>query len=270
MQRVFIVGCERSGTTILQALLGANSKVVTFPESHFYDRLFGGRRWRLMLGIASRKSRARWKEYLSVIGHDEMQSRLSRATITVRQFSNVFIEVLDTIALHQGKSAWIEKTPGHLFLIGQIEKLINGAKFIHILRNGPDNVASLYEIGLKYTDKWPSNFKSIDNCIQRWISAVSLSMKYSSKTNHLLIHYEKLVTEPIPLLKKLCDFICVPFEEKMLSDYPNVARQVIIDKEPWKAMTIRPIRLEKGRKFFDLFDENERKYVLEKTNMEFK
>jgi hypothetical protein len=269
IQRVFIVGCERSGTTLLQALLGANSQIVTFPESHFYDKLFGGRRWRLILGLASRKARPRLKKYLSELGCEQMEIGLSRLALTNRQFSQSFIRLLDTITLKQGKSIWVEKTPGHLYFIDQIEKLVKGANFIHIIRNGPDNVASLYEIGLKYADEWRSNYKSIDMCIRRWIKAVNLSKGYSSKDNHILIRYENLIAEPKVVLEKLCNFIGVPFEEKMLSDYPSVAAQVILDKEPWKATTGRPIGAEKNRKFMDLFNDDQRKYILDNIPKEF-
>jgi len=263
IQRIFIVGCERSGTTLLQALLGANSQIATFPESHLYDKLLGGRRWRLILGLASRNARPRLKEYLSELGCEQMEIGLSRFALTNRQFSQSFIRLLDTITLEQGKSIWVEKTPGHLYFVDEIEKLVKGASFIHIVRNGPDNVASLYEIGLKYADEWRSNYKDIDMCIRRWIRAVKLSTCYSSKENHILIRYENLVAEPKVVLDSLCSFIGVPYEGEMLSDYPSVAAQVILDKEPWKTTTGRPIGAEKNRKFTDLFDDNQRKYILE-------
>ena len=37
--RVFLVGCPRSGTTLLQCLLAANSHLASFPETHFFERM---------------------------------------------------------------------------------------------------------------------------------------------------------------------------------------------------------------------------------------
>lgn len=36
MIRVFIVGCPRSGTTLLQCLLAAHSQMISFPETHLH------------------------------------------------------------------------------------------------------------------------------------------------------------------------------------------------------------------------------------------
>lgn len=36
MIRVFVVGCPRSGTTLLQCLLAAHSQLISFPESHLH------------------------------------------------------------------------------------------------------------------------------------------------------------------------------------------------------------------------------------------
>src|SRR5687768_3975926 len=38
--RIFVVGCPRSGTTLVQSLLAAHSKIVTFTESHLFDKGF--------------------------------------------------------------------------------------------------------------------------------------------------------------------------------------------------------------------------------------
>ena len=47
MKRVFIVGCPRSGTTLVQALLARYPGLHSFPETRFFEALLGGidRRW---------------------------------------------------------------------------------------------------------------------------------------------------------------------------------------------------------------------------------
>ncbi|MGC1525664.1 MAG: sulfotransferase, partial [Phormidesmis sp.] len=36
MKRLFLVGCARSGTTLLQSLLASHPGVASFPESNFF------------------------------------------------------------------------------------------------------------------------------------------------------------------------------------------------------------------------------------------
>jgi hypothetical protein len=37
--RFFLVGCPRSGTTLLQSLIVAHSQIASFPESKFFQRV---------------------------------------------------------------------------------------------------------------------------------------------------------------------------------------------------------------------------------------
>src|SRR5258706_12754544 len=40
--RLFVVGCARSGTTLLQSFLAAHPAVLSFPETAVFGRLLGG------------------------------------------------------------------------------------------------------------------------------------------------------------------------------------------------------------------------------------
>lgn len=265
-ERIFLVGCPRSGTTLLQSLLAANSKVLSFPETHFFGHLFYSRKLLSILGIANWRARLRWIQFLKEIGHQEMQSKLPKYAVFVRQFSKAYIDVLDTLTLNQGKEIWVEKTPGNLHYIEKIEKLVTSAKFVHIIRNGTDVVASLYEVTNEYPEVWGENGWSVEQCISRWIQDIQLSLSYSSKENHTLVSYEKLVAEPRPVLMSLCKSINISFEEQMISNYSQVSKQVILENEPWKAFTGQPIKARHNIKFQTLFDKDQRQYILDRLS----
>jgi hypothetical protein len=190
-----------------------------------------------------------------------MISVLPKHAIFDRQFSGAFVEVLDTLAMKQGKSVWLEKTPAHLRRVDKIEKLVRGARFVQILRNGEDNIASMFEVGNKYSETWGPWYGTLDQCIQRWVTDARISMRCFSRKNHFIVRYEKLIANPAPILVALCDFIGVPYEEKMLSDYPKVAGQLILKTEPWKASVSEPIRPNSKRKFNDYLTEKQRQYI---------
>jgi hypothetical protein len=143
-KRFFLVGCPRSGTTLLQSLLTAHPQITSFPESHFFRHLIpdlnSKRYW---LGIASRKAKPRFEAFLKEINREDMSSHLSQLAIFQYQYIQAFFHVLDTITQQQGKTIWIEKTPGHVHCIDYIQKRVKKAKFIHLIRNGSDVVASL-------------------------------------------------------------------------------------------------------------------------------
>lgn len=265
-ERIFLVGCPRSGTTLLQSLLAANSKVLSFPETHFFGHLFYSRKLLSSLGIANWRARSRWIQFLKEMGHQELQGELPKFPIFVRQFSRAYVGVLDTLTLNQGKTIWVEKTPGNLHYIEKIEKLVSGAKFVHIIRNGADVVASLYEVTNQYPEVWGRNGWSVEKCISRWIKDIQLSVGYSSRENHTLVSYEKLIAEPKPVLMNLCKVLNIPFEEQMISNYSQASKQVILENEPWKAITSQPIQSRHNVKFHTLFDINQRQYILDRLS----
>ena len=53
MIRIFIVGYQRSGTTLLQSLLGAHDMLSTFSESHLFKKAF--RTWRMYRPLYKRR-----------------------------------------------------------------------------------------------------------------------------------------------------------------------------------------------------------------------
>lgn len=259
-KRIFIVGCPRSGTTLLQSLLVSNSHIVSFPETHFYERIVGGR-LRSALSLPSKRAKPYWNAFLEEIGCLELGSILPKNAIFIRQYSNAFVQVLDTIAQSQGKTVWLEKTPGHLRQIDQIKKLVKRVRFIHILRNGKDTIASIYELGNKYPETWGRWYRSLDRSIQRWVTDVRISIKYSTNEKHRLVRYEELIQNPKIVLENLCDFIGVPFEENMLADHLKSADQIILEKEPWKASVKEPIWPARKRRFDDFLNDDQREYI---------
>jgi hypothetical protein len=214
------------------------------------------------LGVASRRAKPRWKLFLEEIGHPEMHSILPEHAFLERQFSKAFVCLLDTLTLDHGKFIWVEKTPGHLRSVDQIERLVNGARFLHIMRNGLDNIASLFAVSTKYPEDWGRWYGTIDQCIHRWVEDVRISKECASRENHQLIQYEGLVAHSRSVLIELCEFIGVPYEEKMLTDYSAIAEGLILRRELWKASVRDPIRADSSSRS-DALTEEQREYIFD-------
>lgn len=259
--RVFIIGCPRSGTTLLQSLMAAHPEITSFPESYFFQDLNGSWPWGPWLGIASPKARVKFKEFLHKVDQEPMIQYLPRMSIFNSQYSSAFVKVLDLITQQESKSIWIEKTPQHMLKIELIEKLVKDAKFIHIIRNGEDTVASLYDWALKYPEKSWSKLRDIDRCIYRWTKYVEISHSHLHKPNHFLVSYERLVEDPHSILAEICEFIDVDFDIKMLQTSPEVTKKVVAKDEPWKASVNEPIKNANNSKFCKLFNEEQRLYI---------
>ena len=261
-KRIFLVGCPRSGTTLLQSLLTAHSQINSFPESHFFRNLIpehnSKRYW---LGVASRKAQPRFEAFLKEIEREDLSSYLSQFALFQYQYIQTFLRVLDTITQQQEKTIWIEKTPDHIHYIKYIEKQITGAKFIHIIRNGADVVASLYEVTHKYSKIWGGKW-NIDKCIKQWKKDVEISLEHQNRNNHLIVQYEQLIENSSLALEQICDFIDIEFEEIMLENYGEMTKAIVLKNEPWKTSVGEAISNKNGQKFYNLFTSEEQSYIL--------
>ena len=260
--RLFIVGCPRSGTTLLQSLMAAHPEIASFPESYFFQNLNGSWPWGSWLGIASSRARTRFNDFLHKVNQEQMCQYLPKFSAFQSQYSSAFVKVLDTITQQQSKSIWLEKTPQHMLHIDLIEKLVKDAKFIHIIRNGEDNVASLYDWALKYPEKAWSGLRDIDQSINLWTRYVETSRSHLHKPNHILVSYERLVEARRSILIEICEFVGIDFDEMMLQQYTIASNKVVAKDEPWKASVSGAINNTNGTKFYKHFNEEQRQYII--------
>ena len=187
--RVFIVGCPRSGTTLLQSLLLQHPKINSFPESHFFRiNRFNKINW--FQQNRAYNSLLDWNETLRNNGFKNIPKAMYSANRN--KIIKQFIQQLDEITVFQGKSVWVEKTPSHLYEIKSIIKVLPEAKFIHLIRNGEDVVSSLYDVTNKYPSDWGKRY-SIHQAIERYNRDINISKSWIGIDNHIFIFYEDLI-----------------------------------------------------------------------------
>ncbi len=269
IQRVFIVGCPRSGTTLLQSLLAANSQIASFPESKFFYNLISlpeNKSRRYTLGLVTPKLRPMLDSFFDEIQRPEMKKQLPKLPL-ISLYTQRFLTILDTITQEQGKKIWLEKTPEHLHYIKYIEKFVPQSKIIHIVRNGDDVVASLYEVIQNYPETWGWFInKGLDGCIQRWIDDIEITRNHLHKPNHMLVRYEELVENTESILVKICDFLNVEYQAKMLENYKISAKILIRSREKWKSKVSEDIQKSNSDKFRQIFDKKQQNYIQSKLS----
>jgi hypothetical protein len=192
-----------------------------------------------------------------------MHSLVPQTAVFSRQYVQAFVNILDTLARQQGKALWLEKTPDHLQYIAAIERLIPGARFIHIIRNAPDVIASLYYVTNRYPEQWGGAW-DIEYCITKWVDDVALSRKYVNDRNHIMIEYEELVREPQVTLAGLCEFLDLPFDLSMMQVHSGLVKDLVLDYEVWKTAAKGPIDTRRTSKFQKVLNDDQRRYVLER------
>ncbi|MEM7062418.1 MAG: sulfotransferase [Cyanobacteria bacterium P01_B01_bin.77] len=268
---IFIVGCPRSGTTLLQSLLASHSAIASFPESKFFLRLIAEPRQqsrRYKLGLASADIKPTLKRFLDEVDAPD----LTLPTLPfVRSYVAGFDRILRQLAQRQGKHIWLEKTPEHLHSIGDIQRYLPQAKIIHIVRNGTDTIASLYDLCQRHPHIWGQYFEGLDGCIERWINDVTISRRYLNQPNHKVVRYETLVDSTEAELQRLCQFLGISFEAAMLTRYQRTSQGLVRRRENWKGLNQAAIQTTGGKKFHTLLAPAQQAHVLEriaKTNLD--
>jgi hypothetical protein len=241
-RRVFVVGVPRSGTTLVQSLLAAHSRVTSFTESHFFSRHF-----RLLplssSAVLVRDPAPRLREFLTENG---CESALADGVVPPTRFlplqtrgvARRFLRLLDELAVQRAASVWLEKTPRHLRYVPFLERVSGRerpTRFVHVIRGGVETVASLY----KASRSWERPY-DLESCVRRWNEDVAFSLKRAKKDR--FVFYEELTTEPVTVLRRLLAGLGLDWQPEILERYAESSGRLITGDETWKEDIGRVLR----------------------------
>lgn len=231
--RLFVVGSPRSGTSLLQSLIGGHPDTYAFPETHLFYNLFHNKLLNY-LGITPFKSIADFNSFIKLINIETLDSHYSRWNIgTHKMFITTALDILDGITIANKKHVWAEKTPLHLHCIKQLESNTSNLKFLHIIRKGKDVVKSSYFLSQEHKGTSWENHPTLDYWINRWITDIKITSQYISKNNHLVISYEDLINKPEKTLHKVFNFIELKETSLESIDYRTSAENAKFIDKPW-------------------------------------
>lgn len=266
MNRFFIVGTPRSGTTLIQRIFASDPKIITFPETHFMYHLIGNARVKRGLGLANAEQ-AR-KSLIDLINCTEIQELIPKVEmfrgIRISQWVHLFQHILDEWAKVKGATCWVEKTPLHLHYLPELKKNISNSSFVHILRDGVQVVASLMAVSKSYPEQWGGAW-SIDKAIDRWLLDCKLHLRYYGLPGHVFILYEQLISAQSETVKILNQRLNLGLSLDVINTV-----NVFNHSEPWKNDVNKPISKDiASQKQRDLTD-NELTYIrkrIEEVNL---
>lgn len=262
--RFFLVGCPRSGTTLLQSLIASHPRITSFPESHFFSKVQA--KWRCLraLGVASWKTRSHLFSYFKDIGHEDvLKHSLRFGMVSISAYVDAYVRGLDAVARRRKVPFWLDKTPQHLHYIEHIQQYVPKTSIIHIVRRGEDVVASMFEVTRRHPEEWGGK-RDVKTCLERWRNDINFTLQYGRFSNHIVLHYDDVVQNTEASLQRVCRHLGVDYDAAMLDQYKETAQRVRTNQETWKERTTDEIS--SGReKFGRLFDVSERSKIREKV-----
>jgi hypothetical protein len=216
---IFMLGAERSGTTLVMAMLACHPRIAV-PEVVWYYPRF--RPYLFTYGDLSKDENLRTLADEMVFGLktpfwgmpvnvrtivDEIMSDLKE-----RSFAGIYCAMIERFARTSGdKPRWGEKTPHNLFFVKEILEDFPNAQLICITRDGRDTAADYLDSSFGPTNVFAAaeSWALCQNAVKPWRKSLRSSQWLDLK-------YEDLVTDPKGVLLRTCDFLGEDYAPEML------------------------------------------------------
>lgn len=202
MRMLFIGGCGRSGTTLLQRILVAHSKICGGPEFDHGKEIFNLYKRMIQPSYLDRQSYFYDKEGLRT------------------RFKAFYSSLLTENVGNQADVVYFsEKTPSNIQVINSLLEVFDEGKFVCIVRDGRDVLSSHLKVAERYISqgrKKDAQHLRIREVCGLWNYSVDM-YKEASKSSLLegrlfLVKYEELVINPRVVISDLMNWLGLPFE----------------------------------------------------------
>ncbi|WP_374568519.1 sulfotransferase [Ideonella sp.] len=202
----FVLGCVRSGTTMLRDALRMHPNLACPEETHFF-------RWGEPYGTEamsrSLSNNAVLKKHREIDGITEpefaelLRQCGSRAELYTRYMA-LYLQ-----RRKPGAKRWFDKTPQNVYGALLAASSMQRSKFVHIVRD-PINVVASLRIGRIV------KVENLTGACNYWNEAVQIvsGLKRAYPARVFELRYEDFVAQPETQLKLLLDFIGEPFDAK--------------------------------------------------------
>ncbi len=185
---IFVVGCPRSGTTLVQRILDQHPSISGGPESFILESLH-------------HIERRRWVD-LANLGVTQSQWRT--------HVRDLFSSVHEQRAQAKNKSRWADKTPAYALILDFIDDLYPDCQVIHVIRDPLDVI-----------DSWRRRVGNIKarQAVHAWPEHVTAARAFGdahSGDRYMEIRYEDLVAQPEKVMRPTMNWLGESWDDGIL------------------------------------------------------
>ena len=214
---LFIVGMPRSGTKLLRGLLNNHSMIV-FPNYETEFLPYWVTHWSMFGDLMEISIFEKFYESVKKSSFFYYMKRHKGHYLSANEWHSACkgwgaAEIFEALVRLDTEVAdgniWGDKSPSYIRHIPLLCELYPNAKVIHIVRDVRDYCISINKA-------WGKNML---RAAQRWVddTAKASNDLKSFEGSGIEIRFEDLLSNPSDTVEKLCYFIGVPFEKKMLN-----------------------------------------------------
>lgn len=219
----FILCPPRSGSTLLRIMLAGHSGLFAPPDLELAQYATMGQR--------KREVPSQYDFHLEGVIRAVMEVKRcsdeeARAFVAQREAQDqpvhaFYKELQEAI----GPRMLVDKTVSYALHAGALERIqrsFEHPKFIHLIRHPKAMMHSFLEIRAKDVFAWSSDIQSTDLAEMAWLVAHRNITEFSAtcaEGQFLQVFYEDLVQAPRQVVQRICDFLGITFEERMIEVY---------------------------------------------------
>jgi len=221
MKNFFILGCYRSGTSLLRTSLNASTKIFIPEETKFLVYLLSKTKDQIEISkIIEILKKQKWEDIPS-------KSEIKEIIRNSKSSDEILFNFIFSIANKSNLEAIGDKTPYYIKILDKILSFPRKPKVIAMLRDPRDVYCSVRNLhigygrspGLLAIDWYLRNITILDH-----------------KESIFICRYEDFVQEPRKELEKITNFLDVSFDEEMLSPQNSKAAKSLSRQEHHKSL----------------------------------
>jgi len=206
---LFIFSLPRAGSTMTQRILASHPRISTTAET-----------WLLLPLIYTLRNEGVYAKYK----HKFMVSAIRDFSSEMPHGINDYLDSMRSFVLSlYGKAAnaeaayFLDKTPRYHLIVDEIIEMFPSAKFIFLWRNPLSVIASITDTfgsgKWRMYDYKVDIYEGLDNLIKAYMK---------NKGDVIAVRFEDLIREPEIQLKKIFNYLELPFYPDAVSNFTNV------------------------------------------------
>ena len=190
---VFVMGCHRSGTSLLRRILNSHNNIACPPETNY-----------LVHFINILRDQSSVSGLLGMMDKDDIKPEVARLAF---RFHEAF-------RVARNKPRWADKTPQYVPYFDDLVGLApTGSQFVVIFRNPFDIAYSIYNRGwrLEHLDE-----DLLTNTCLYVRKILEKLQEIAGREDVHAVYYEKIVDDPEEQTRALCAFLGESWDEAMI------------------------------------------------------
>ena len=206
-QLFFIVGCGRSGSSLLRSILDAHSNISLPHETSFFSRISSG-----SFGVGDTTLEQKLRVIMDKWWIGDMAT--SANTITEQlgdhepSWRNLFMAFLASLPNDPNVNTFGEKTIRHLDYVHQLLDEFPNCRIIQVIRDPRASFASFRRVQV--------GSNQVSKFVKDWRAAAEVDLTLANHERYLRVKFESLVASPEENSGLICKFLGVEYDPGMM------------------------------------------------------